>query len=97
MGEVARDSDRPKHRVELIDERVSGLDTDGIEEATDPDAVAAPHMPGPKRRFAQLMKVGEAPFLQHPVYTGEQPKTKAEGRVAGFNKRFAGFVGNKGA
>ncbi|WP_423358606.1 type B 50S ribosomal protein L31 [Pseudomonas citronellolis] len=33
----------------------------------------------------------------HPVYTGEQRKTKAEGRVAGFNKRFAGFVGNKGA
>ena len=33
----------------------------------------------------------------HPVYTGEQRKTKAEGRVASFNKRFAGFVGNKGA
>ncbi|MBB4866298.1 large subunit ribosomal protein L31 [Pseudomonas nitritireducens] len=33
----------------------------------------------------------------HPVYTGEQRKTKSEGRVAGFNKRFAGFAGNKGA
>ncbi|MEB3943780.1 50S ribosomal protein L31, partial [Pseudomonas aeruginosa] len=33
----------------------------------------------------------------HPVYTGEQRKTKSEGRVAGFNKRFAGFVGGKGA
>ena len=32
----------------------------------------------------------------HPVYTGEQRKTKSEGRVAGFNKRFAGFVGGKG-
>ncbi len=33
----------------------------------------------------------------HPVYTGEQRKTKSEGRVAGFNKRFAVFVGGKGA
>lgn len=32
----------------------------------------------------------------HPVYTGEQRKTKSEGRVAGFNKRFAGFVGGQG-
>ncbi|CAD5109337.1 type B 50S ribosomal protein L31 [Zestomonas carbonaria] len=29
----------------------------------------------------------------HPVYTGKQRQTKSEGRVAGFNKRFAGFVG----
>ena len=27
----------------------------------------------------------------HPVYTGQQRKTQAEGRIAGFNKRFAGF------
>jgi large subunit ribosomal protein L31 len=27
----------------------------------------------------------------HPVYTGQVRKTQAEGRVAGFNKRFAGF------
>jgi len=29
----------------------------------------------------------------HPVYTGQQRKTAVEGRVAGFNKRFAGFTG----
>ncbi|TBU97212.1 type B 50S ribosomal protein L31 [Stutzerimonas kirkiae] len=29
----------------------------------------------------------------HPVYTGQQRQTKSEGRVAGFNKRFAGFPG----
>ena len=29
----------------------------------------------------------------HPVYTGQQRKTTVEGRVAGFNKRFAGFAG----
>lgn len=28
----------------------------------------------------------------HPVYTGQERKAKAEGRVAGFNKRFAGFT-----
>lgn len=28
----------------------------------------------------------------HPVYTGQQRKTTVEGRVAGFNKRFAGFT-----
>ncbi|MHC6224328.1 type B 50S ribosomal protein L31 [Pseudomonas sp. X10] len=27
----------------------------------------------------------------HPVYTGQQRKATVEGRVAGFNKRFAGF------
>ena len=27
----------------------------------------------------------------HPIYTGQQRKTQAEGRIAGFNKRFAGF------
>lgn len=27
----------------------------------------------------------------HPVYTGQQRKTQAEGRIAGFNKRFAAF------
>jgi large subunit ribosomal protein L31 len=27
----------------------------------------------------------------HPVYTGQQRKTQAEGRIAGFNKRFGGF------
>lgn len=27
----------------------------------------------------------------HPIYTGQQRKTQVEGRVAGFNKRFAGF------
>jgi large subunit ribosomal protein L31 len=26
----------------------------------------------------------------HPVYTGQQRQTKAEGRIAGFQKRFAG-------
>jgi large subunit ribosomal protein L31 len=29
----------------------------------------------------------------HPIYTGQQRKTQAEGRIAGFNKRFAGFGG----
>lgn len=29
----------------------------------------------------------------HPVYTGQQRQSKSEGRVAGFNKRFAGFAG----
>jgi large subunit ribosomal protein L31 len=29
----------------------------------------------------------------HPVYTGQERKAKTEGRVAGFNKRFAGFTG----
>ncbi|TRX75864.1 type B 50S ribosomal protein L31 [Pseudomonas mangiferae] len=29
----------------------------------------------------------------HPIYTGQQRQAKSEGRVAGFNKRFAGFVG----
>ncbi|WXL26375.1 type B 50S ribosomal protein L31 [Ectopseudomonas mendocina] len=28
----------------------------------------------------------------HPIYTGQQRQTKAEGRIAGFNKRFGGFV-----
>lgn len=28
----------------------------------------------------------------HPIYTGQERKAKAEGRVAGFNKRFAGFT-----
>ncbi|MBF8781457.1 type B 50S ribosomal protein L31 [Pseudomonas fulva] len=28
----------------------------------------------------------------HPVYTGQQRKAQSEGRVAGFNKRFAGFA-----
>ena len=28
----------------------------------------------------------------HPVYTGQERKAKAEGRVAGFNKRFAAFT-----
>jgi large subunit ribosomal protein L31 len=32
----------------------------------------------------------------HPVYTGQERKTKTEGRVAGFNKRFGGFVGKQG-
>lgn len=27
----------------------------------------------------------------HPVYTGQQRQTKTEGRIANFNKRFAGF------
>ncbi|CAM2912543.1 MULTISPECIES: type B 50S ribosomal protein L31 [Pseudomonas] len=27
----------------------------------------------------------------HPIYTGQQRKTQAEGRIAGFNKRFAAF------
>ena len=27
----------------------------------------------------------------HPIYTGQQRKTTTEGRIAGFNKRFAGF------
>lgn len=30
----------------------------------------------------------------HPVYTGQVRKTQAEGRIAGFNKRFAGFASN---
>ncbi|MBV6286921.1 type B 50S ribosomal protein L31 [Pseudomonas aegrilactucae] len=29
----------------------------------------------------------------HPIYTGQERKAKSEGRVAGFNKRFAGFAG----
>lgn len=29
----------------------------------------------------------------HPVYTGQKRENKAEGRVASFNKRFAGFAG----
>ncbi|WP_437881542.1 type B 50S ribosomal protein L31 [Pseudomonas sp. LRF_L74] len=28
----------------------------------------------------------------HPIYTGQQRQTKAEGRIAGFQKRFAGFT-----
>ncbi|NNJ16104.1 type B 50S ribosomal protein L31 [Pseudomonas putida CSV86] len=28
----------------------------------------------------------------HPIYTGQERKAKTEGRVAGFNKRFAGFT-----
>ncbi|SDF99077.1 type B 50S ribosomal protein L31 [Phytopseudomonas seleniipraecipitans] len=28
----------------------------------------------------------------HPIYTGQQRQTASEGRVAGFNKRFAGFA-----
>ncbi|UUD64172.1 type B 50S ribosomal protein L31 [Pseudomonas seleniipraecipitans] len=28
----------------------------------------------------------------HPIYTGLQRQTASEGRVAGFNKRFAGFA-----
>ncbi|WP_313513343.1 type B 50S ribosomal protein L31 [Pseudomonas sp.] len=28
----------------------------------------------------------------HPIYTGQQRQTKVEGRIAGFNKRFAGFT-----
>ncbi|MCQ4295303.1 type B 50S ribosomal protein L31 [Pseudomonas stutzeri] len=28
----------------------------------------------------------------HPIYTGKQRKTTTEGRIAGFNKRFAGFT-----
>jgi large subunit ribosomal protein L31 len=31
----------------------------------------------------------------HPVYTGQVRKTQAEGRIAGFNKRFAGFTSNR--
>ncbi|EGH29966.1 50S ribosomal protein L31 type B [Pseudomonas syringae pv. japonica str. M301072] len=27
----------------------------------------------------------------HPMYTGQQRKTTTEGRIAGFNKRFAAF------
>jgi large subunit ribosomal protein L31 len=30
----------------------------------------------------------------HPSYTGEQRKIGNEGRIAGFNKRFAGFSSN---
>jgi len=33
----------------------------------------------------------------HPVYTGQQRQTKAEGRIASFNKRFANFGGNGNA
>ncbi len=28
----------------------------------------------------------------HPIYTGQERKAKTEGRVAGFNKRFAAFT-----
>lgn len=31
----------------------------------------------------------------HPIYTGQQRQVTSEGRVAGFNKRFAGFAGAK--
>lgn len=27
----------------------------------------------------------------HPMYTGQQRKSASEGRIAGFNKRFASF------
>lgn len=27
----------------------------------------------------------------HPIYTGQQRKSASEGRIAGFNKRFASF------
>lgn len=30
----------------------------------------------------------------HPIYTGQQRKTQVEGRIAGFNKRFASFGGS---
>ncbi len=30
-----------------------------------------------------------------PIYTGKQRKTTTEGRIAGFNKRFAGFATKK--
>ena len=33
----------------------------------------------------------------HPVYTGQQRKTQSEGRIAGFNKRFATFGSGKKA
>lgn len=28
----------------------------------------------------------------HPMYTGQQRQAKTEGRIASFNKRFAGFT-----
>lgn len=28
----------------------------------------------------------------HPIYTGQVRQSKTEGRIAGFNKRFAGFT-----
>ncbi|MCU1717757.1 type B 50S ribosomal protein L31 [Pseudomonas sp. 5P_3.1_Bac2] len=28
----------------------------------------------------------------HPIYTGQQRQNKSEGRIAGFQKRFAGFA-----
>ena len=31
----------------------------------------------------------------HPIYTGKRRKTTTEGRIAGFNKRFAGFATKK--
>ncbi|WP_416637811.1 type B 50S ribosomal protein L31 [Pseudomonas sp. OHS18] len=31
----------------------------------------------------------------HPIYTGQQRQVTSEGRVAGFNKRFAGFAGTR--
>jgi large subunit ribosomal protein L31 len=31
----------------------------------------------------------------HSIYTGKQRKTTTEGRIAGFNKRFAGFTAKK--
>ncbi|WP_282338127.1 MULTISPECIES: type B 50S ribosomal protein L31 [Pseudomonas] len=31
----------------------------------------------------------------HPIYTGQQRQTKVEGRIAGFNKRFAGFTAKR--
>lgn len=33
----------------------------------------------------------------HPVYTGKQKKVAADGRIARFNKRFAGLNKAKGA
>jgi len=31
----------------------------------------------------------------HPLYTGQQRKSANEGRIAGFNKRFAAFSANE--
>ncbi|MBA1192048.1 type B 50S ribosomal protein L31 [Pseudomonas entomophila] len=55
----------------------STMDTDRTQQHT--DGVTYPYV---------ALDVSSA---SHPVYTGKQRQTQAEGRVAGFNKRFAGF------
>jgi large subunit ribosomal protein L31 len=56
----------------------STIDTDKIFEHTD----------GKTYPYVTL----DVSSASHPVYTGQERKAKTEGRVAGFNKRFAAFT-----